>query len=110
MVIYASAQCVDHTVKGFTVNDNASCDDEVKTLYLWNNQLTTLPPEIGQLTNLTSLYLDANPITDADLGSDCSEYPRELKFAARYAWVENALARTVRRPCAMPLLLRPIVL
>ena len=32
-------------------------------LRLWDNQLTTLPPEIGQLTNLTGLSLHGNQFT-----------------------------------------------
>ena len=33
------------------------------TLWLHNNQLTSLPPEFGGLTNLTRLYLDDNQLT-----------------------------------------------
>jgi GTPase SAR1 family protein len=33
------------------------------TLYLSNNQLGSLPPEISQLSNLTTLYLHNNPLT-----------------------------------------------
>jgi Leucine-rich repeat (LRR) protein len=32
-------------------------------LYLDHNQLTSIPPEIGNLTNLTTLYLDHNQLT-----------------------------------------------
>jgi len=31
---------------------------------LGNNQLTALPPEIGELTNLTRLELGNNPLTE----------------------------------------------
>uniref|UniRef100_UPI0030DDAFE9 leucine-rich repeat domain-containing protein n=1 Tax=Crocosphaera watsonii TaxID=263511 RepID=UPI0030DDAFE9 len=34
------------------------------SLNLWNNQLSNLPPEIGQLTNLTSLNLWNNQVTN----------------------------------------------
>ncbi len=39
------------------INRDASCDEEVTELGLYDTQLTTLPPEIGQLTNLTGLSL-----------------------------------------------------
>ena len=34
-----------------------------KHLYLDNNQITTLPPQIGNLANLEILYLDNNQLT-----------------------------------------------
>ncbi len=36
-------------------------------LFLHDNQLTALPPEIGNLMKLTYMNLQNNPITDADL-------------------------------------------
>ncbi len=36
-------------------------------LYLEGNQLTTLPPEIGKLTKLTELQIEKNSVTDTDL-------------------------------------------
>ena len=33
------------------------------SLFLYNNQLSALPPEIGQLTSLTTLYLQANQLS-----------------------------------------------
>ena len=35
----------------------------LKTLSLYNNQLNSLPPEISQLSNLTRLYLDSNQLS-----------------------------------------------
>ncbi|QLE48966.1 TIR domain-containing protein [Nostoc sp. C057] len=35
----------------------------LQTLYLYNNQLSSLPPEIGQLTNLQTLYLYSNQLS-----------------------------------------------
>jgi Ras of Complex, Roc, domain of DAPkinase/Leucine Rich repeats (2 copies)/Leucine rich repeat len=35
----------------------------LRTLYLHNNQLTALPPEFGQLTNLQELWLNGNQLT-----------------------------------------------
>ena len=39
-------------------------------MYLNNNQLTSLPAEIGQLTSLTELYLSDNQLTSvpAEIG------------------------------------------
>ena len=36
-------------------------------LYLEGNQLTTLPPEIGKLTKLTELHIEKTSVTDTDL-------------------------------------------
>ncbi|WP_107666955.1 leucine-rich repeat domain-containing protein, partial [Cyanothece sp. BG0011] len=38
--------------------------DKRKFLKLWDKNLNSLPPEIGQLTNLTSLNLSFNQLTD----------------------------------------------
>jgi internalin A len=35
----------------------------LQSLYLWNNQLSSLPPEIGQLSKLRSLYLYKNQLS-----------------------------------------------
>jgi len=37
--------------------------DKAKQLDLWDNQLTSLPPEIAQLTSLEGLYLQDNELT-----------------------------------------------
>ncbi len=38
----------------------------LQRLYLHNNQLTSLPAEIGKLVSLQTLYLDNNPISKAE--------------------------------------------
>ena len=40
---------------------------ELRGLTLHDNQLTTLPPEIGKLTKLTELQIEKNSVTDTDL-------------------------------------------
>ena len=40
---------------------------ELRGLTLHDNQLTTLPPEIGKLTKLTELQIENNSVTDTDL-------------------------------------------
>ena len=44
-------------------------------LWLYNNQLTgSIPPEVGNLTNLTNLFLDGNQLTGSNrLGPLCLE-------------------------------------
>jgi Leucine-rich repeat (LRR) protein len=40
---------------------------QLTTLDLWDNQLTSLPPEIGQLSQLTELNLGGNSLSDAQI-------------------------------------------
>jgi hypothetical protein len=49
---------------GGRVNENASRDEEVTRLDLAYSQATTLPLEIGQLSNLAELYLNKNQLTE----------------------------------------------
>ena len=45
------------------------------TLYLWDNQFTSLPEQIQHLTNLTTLELRYNNIPDEELAKICKLLP-----------------------------------
>ena len=50
------------TELNLSYNPSPSMLDQLRT-FQFGNQLAALPPEIGNLTNLTHLYLDANQLT-----------------------------------------------
>ncbi|MCP4344129.1 MAG: TIR domain-containing protein, partial [Desulfobacterales bacterium] len=54
----------------------------LQSLTLRNNQLSQLPPEIGELKNLQSLTLSSNQLSQ--LPSDIAEWGMEIKWERRY--------------------------
>ncbi|MDA7908840.1 leucine-rich repeat domain-containing protein, partial [Akkermansiaceae bacterium] len=58
-------------------------------LYLEGNQLTTLPPEIKKLTKLTELQIERNPLTDEGL-----EHLKSLKSLKRLNLCETKITKT----------------
>ena len=52
------------------------------TLDLYDNQLTSVPAEIGQLTSLTGLWLDSNELTSLPAAI------RELRAAGCYVQLD----------------------
>jgi leucine-rich repeat protein SHOC2 len=54
-------------------------------LNLYNNQLTSLPAEIGQLTSLTELWLSLNQLTSLPAAI------RELRAAGCDVWLDDGV-------------------
>jgi Leucine-rich repeat (LRR) protein len=63
---------------------NCNIDHNSKSLNLANEQLTSLPPEIGQLTNLNNLDLRANPQLEFKvICTTFASYSRKIKISTR---------------------------
>lgn len=69
-------------------------------LYLWRNQLTTLPAEISNLTALTTLDLDTNQLTSLPPEIGDLKALRKLNLDGNPALDMNAVRRP--RPEARP--------
>jgi Leucine-rich repeat (LRR) protein len=52
----------------------------LKVLSLNNNLITTIPPEIGQLKNLTSFTMWFNKNTDVEIPVEISHLPHPLEL------------------------------
>ena len=95
-------ECTERSNKLLTLSGLRTLPPEIGQLTnltgltLHDNQFTTLPPEIGKLTKLTELQIGKNPLTDTDL-----EYLKSLKslkrLDVRYTKVTKAGVEAFRK-------------